>query len=130
MMLPKDEVLQMLGTTRETIVEVLGEARRRKRKARTRIENLDPGTIPSDFATVEPTHQNFLQRNAVLVIHASVPTICGNISRKESGKIWVPLTESAPCGRSTEHATLDGSAASCQVIRRKLNEKMAERNWS
>jgi len=120
----------MLGTTRKTIVEVLVEARRKKRKARTRIENLALGTIPSDSATVEPTRQNFLRRNVVLVLRASVATICGNILRKESVRIWVHSTESAQFGRLMEHAMLDGSADSCQVIRRKLNEKMAEKNWS
>jgi len=118
----------MLEITRRTSVEVLEEARSRKRKARTRIESSDHGTTPSDFATVEPTHQSFLRRNVVLVIRASVATICGNILRKESVRIWELLTESARYGRFTEHAMLDGSAVSCQVIRRRLNVKMAETN--
>jgi hypothetical protein len=82
-MLQKVEVEQMTETMGENVVE----ARRRKRKVRTRIESLDPGTTPSDCAILEPTRQNSLLRNAVTVINATVVTICGSILRMEDGKI-------------------------------------------
>lgn len=127
----KGEALMIETITQTIVVAVVeGKTRRRKRKVRIRIGSLDLGTIHSDFATVEPTHQSSLRRNAALVTRATVATICGNISKKESGQTLVRLAENAQSGRSTEHAMQDGSAASCQVIRRKLNEKMAGRNWS
>ena len=73
-MLQKDEA-QMT----ETIMEVARGRRKKKvRKAKTRIENLDPGTTPLDFATVERTHQSSPRRNARLARLADCATICEN----------------------------------------------------
>ena len=64
----------------ETTTVVVGARRtRRRRKVKTRIGSLVLGTIQSDFATVEQTHQNSLPKSAVLVTLAIVATIYENI---------------------------------------------------
>jgi hypothetical protein len=130
-MMPQKDGAQMVGTITETLVEVVVEARRRKRrKVKTRIESLDLGTIQSDFATAEPTHLNSPQRNAALGTRAIVATIYGNTSRKESRKTSALLTEDAQFGRYMAHAMQGGSAVLFRAIRKKSSKKTAERSWS
>ena len=124
----KDEVEQMTETTLEANVEEDAEARRRKRKARTRTESLGHGMTLSDCVTVEPTHQNSLQRSAASVTGATAATICGSILRMEGGKISILLMANVRSGRYMVPVMLDGNADSCQAIQRKLREKMA--GWS
>ena len=81
-MLQKHEGRQMTETTMATVEMIVVEPERRrtrKRKVKTRIESLDPGTIRSGFATAELIRQSSPPKNAVLVTHVIVAMIYENI---------------------------------------------------
>jgi hypothetical protein len=64
-------------------MEAIGERRRTRRKDRTKIGNLVLGTMPSDYAILEPIPPNSPQRNANLETPAIAAMIFGNTSKKE-----------------------------------------------
>jgi hypothetical protein len=69
-------------------MEAIEERRRtRRRKDRIKIGNSVHGTMPLDYAILEPTTPNSPQRNANMETRAIAAMISGNISKKEEERI-------------------------------------------
>jgi hypothetical protein len=85
-MMPRKHEGQMTEIM-EAVGGVARVTRRKKKRVKTRIDNSDPGMIQSDYATVVPTRQSFLPRNADLEILALSAMISGNTSKRGGRKI-------------------------------------------